>query len=375
MKERIQVTGGAGLIGSYTVDALIESGHKVRILDCLERPTHPDGTPPPWLNPEAEFIRGDVRRADDLDAALDGVDGVIHLAATGGFTADISRYIDTNSLGTARLLEAIQRRGDAVKRVVVASSVGVYGEGSYIAADGGWQKGSIRSVERLRRGAWEVHCPKTMRDLKPCPIPEETPRTPMTPYCISKLDQELLVLNHGRQTGLETVALRYFLTYGPRQSRFNPYTGVIAIFVTRALEGRPIIIFEDGEQQRDFIHAKDVARANVIALMHPDAPGHVFNVGTGQGRTIATVARQIHQRLSPNAPKPITDGSFRPGDARHLVADTSALRALGWRPSASFHVGLAETLDWMVEAGRVTDRLDDALDALRGRQIVQGGGT
>ena len=186
MTRRILVTGGAGLIGSYTVDALINEGHEVRILDCLEHPTHLNGEPPSWLNPMRSSSLGDVRRIEDLRAALDGIDGVIHLAATGGFTPDISRYIETNSLGTARLLEAIEERGDQVRRVVVASSVGVYGEGSYVHPDAPttWQKGTMRDVARMAQGAFEVHCEASGVDLSHCPIPETTPKTPLTPYCV-----------------------------------------------------------------------------------------------------------------------------------------------------------------------------------------------
>ncbi|MDP6945575.1 MAG: NAD-dependent epimerase/dehydratase family protein, partial [Myxococcota bacterium] len=290
------VTGGAGLIGSHTVDVLLRRGYTVRILDALCAPTHQDGKMPDWVPEAAEFIRGDVGDRPTIDAALDGVDAVIHLAATVGFTPEIGHYFRANSLATATLLEAIRHRPTPLRRLVIASSVGVYGEGRYQTASGEIVEGAMRPVAQLEAGQWEPLGPEG-RPLTPVCTDESKRPDPPNPYCISKLGQEQLALTFGRTDGLEVVALRYFLTYGPRQSPTNPYTGVIAIFATRVLNGLRPVVYEDGLQTRDFVHVRDAAAATVLALEHADAPGRAFNVGTGVATPIAEVARRVATHL------------------------------------------------------------------------------
>ncbi len=265
---RALVTGGAGFIGSHIVDLLLSRGYDVRVFDNLELPTHALGVPA-YLSPEAEFIQGDMRDPDALAAALHGVDVILHQAATGGFTAHFANYIACNSLGTALMLEVIRDGNLPVKKIVVASSIAVYGEGKYRCAEHGVTFPTPRPIEQLERCEWEVRCPECDEELSPLLTDEHTPVEPATAYAISKYDEERLALVFGRQTGIPTVALRYFVTFGARQSVHNPYTGVCSIFSTRLLNGLPIIIYEDGHQTRDFIYVTDVARANLFVLEEP----------------------------------------------------------------------------------------------------------
>jgi len=374
MTERVLVTGGAGLIGSHTVDALLAKGYQVRILDALRAPTHKEGRLPPWVPEEAEFIRADVSDRASVDAALVDVDAVIHLAATVGFEPGIGHYFRANTLGTANLLEAIRARGKAIRRLVIASSVGVYGEGRYESASGQVIEASMRPLAQLEAGQWEPVGPdgKAMRAL---PTDESKRPDPPNPYAISKLDQEYLALSFGRSDEVEVVALRYFLTYGPRQSPTNPYTGVIAIFANRIQNGLAPLVYEDGQQTRDFLHVHDAAAATVVALEHPDAPGRAFNVGTGVGTSIAEVARRVAELLGRADLKPEIKGAFRSLDIRHLVGDSSSMHALGWRPKIDFDTGLEEAVAWLKSQGPSEESLSSAMKGLRASGVVRGGET
>ncbi|MBX3412074.1 MAG: NAD-dependent epimerase/dehydratase family protein [Pirellulales bacterium] len=372
--RKILVTGGAGFIGSHTVDLLLERGYRVRVLDNLEQPTHAGGVPR-HVPPQAEFIYGDVRRIDDVARALHGVDGVIHLAATGGFTPELSRYFQTNSIGTAHLLELVAERRHRLKKVVVASSVAIYGEGSYRCAACGPQAGAVRAVEQLERGEWEPKCPQCGAALESVPTPETKTPSPENAYAISKYDEERLVLSFGRQFDIDTCALRYFLTYGPRQSLTNPYTGVIAIFSSLLLAGRRPVLFEDGRQRRDFVFVQDVARANVLALESEGSRGEVFNVGTGVSTSIGDVAKTLAELLNlPELTAEFPD-EFRPNESRHVVADIEKIRQLGFSPQVDLRTGLARYLDWVRGEADVRDYFSEVLPGLRQSGVVRSRAT
>lgn len=352
------VTGGAGLIGSHCVDQLLERGYEVRILDNLEKPAHLFGKPD-WIPPEAEFILGDMRNPDDLAKALDGVHYVCHQAAFGGFVPEISKYIHVNALGTATMLELIVRNRVPIKKVVMASSQAIYGEGKYRCPEHGVQYPPIRSIEQLERGDWEVKCAQCGADLAPLPNDEQGTIDSTTPYAISKFAQERLLLGWGKTYGIPVTALRYSVTFGPRQSITNPYTGVVSIFSTRILNGLPVVIYEDGEQKRDLVYVGDVARANVHCLESSATDGEAYNVGSSRATRVCelldTLADAYGRRV-----ELLMRGEFRPGEVRHLFADVSKLRATGWEPTASVAEGVAQYVDWIATQGDVKDYFTEA---------------
>lgn len=363
------VTGGAGLIGSHIVDQALAAGMEVRILDNLQRQTHREGKPA-WVPDAAEFIRGDVRHRRDWERALDGVDVVFHEAAYGGYMPEIAKFIDANGVGTALLLETIRDRRLPVRKVVVASSQAVYNEGAYTCPEHGPFYGTSRSIERLVRGDYDLHCPVCDRPATAIPTDEGAPTGGENTYAISKMIQERLVLSWGRATGTPVTALRYSCTYGPRQSLFNPYTGVIAIFCTRLVNGLPPVVYEDGGQSRDLIFVEDVARANLVVAGDDRANGQVFNVGTGQAATIGDLARLLAEKLgTPIAPE--FPGEFRPGEMRALISDNRRLAALGWTPHTELEEGIGRYLAWVREQGEIADYFAAAERLLRRRQIVR----
>src|ERR1700704_3274202 len=318
--KRALVTGGACLIGSHVTDLLVREGWKVRVLDNLEPNTHKRGQPA-WINQNAEFIQGDIRDRETIAGALDKIDTVFHQAAYGGYMPEIAKYVHVNSLGTAQMLEVIREKNLPIKKIVVASSQAVYSEGAGECPKHGLVFPPVRPVEQLRKGDWEVHCPICDAVTKSVPTPESAPVGGETVYGLTKVDQEKLVLLWGKQMGVPTVALRYSCTYGPRQSIFNPYTGVIAIFVTRLLNNLPPVLYEDGEQTRDFSYAGDIARANLIAASTDILDGQAVNVGSGKAVTIRRIAEVVAGALGIKV-SPVLNGEFRPGEMRHLISDT-----------------------------------------------------
>jgi len=298
-QKRALVTGGAGLIGSHIVDLLITEGYSVRILDNLEPNTHKFGKPQ-WVNPAAEFRQGNVQDYETMKSALTDIDVVFHEAAYGGYMPEMAKYVLVNSFGTAQLLEIIRDHNLPIRKVVVASSQAVYSEGAAHCPTHGHVVPLIRPVEQLRAGDFAVHCPVCGQVTTSIPTPESTPGGGETVYALTKVDQERLVLLWGKQTGIPTVALRYSCTYGPRQSLFNPYTGVIAIFCTRLLNGQPPVMYEDGGQTRDLCFVEDIARANLLAMESDKLDGLPVNAGSGSATSVRDLAGIIAAQLGVN---------------------------------------------------------------------------
>src|SRR5438067_4568744 len=345
MAKRALVTGGAGLIGSHVTDLLVREGWKVRCLDNLEPQTHRRGRPA-WINEKAEFVYADLRDRDMIATALDKIDVVFHQAAYGGYMPEIAKYVHVNSLGTAQMLEVIREKNLPIRKIIVASSQAVYSEGAGECPKHGLVFPRVRPIEQLRDGDWEVQCPICGAITKRVPTPEKPPVGGETVYGLTKVDQERLVLLWGKQVGIPTVALRYSCTYGPRQSIFNPYTGVIAIFCTRLLNNLPPVLYEDGEQTRDFSFVEDIARANLLAAETDKLDGQAINVGSGEGTPIRKVAEILSELLKIDI-EPEARGEFRPGEMRHLTSDTTVARTAGYRPNVDLSEGIARYTDWI----------------------------
>jgi len=366
--KRALVTGGAGLIGSHVADLLVREGWKVRVLDNLEPQTHRRGKPT-WINEQVEFIEGDLRDRETIAAALDKIDILFHQAAYGGYMPEIVKYVHVNSLGTAQMLEVIREKKLSIQKIIVASSQAVYSEGAGICPKHDLIFPAVRPVEQLRRGDWQVHCPICGAITKSAPTPENAPVGGETVYGLTKVDQEKLVLLWGKQVGIPTVALRYACTYGPRQSIFNPYTGVIAIFCTRLLNNLPPVLYEDGEQTRDFSFVEDIARANLLAAETDKLDGLPVNVGSGYGTPIREVAEQLSAAVKIDI-APEINGEFRPGEMRHLTSDTTRIRAAGYEPHVDLADGIARYLDWVRAQSNVRDYFSEAAEILRSKGIV-----
>ena len=363
------VTGGAGLIGSHIVDAALAAGWQVRVLDALEPQTHPNGRPAGV--PEAvDFVRGDVRDPDAWVQALDGVDVVFHEAAYGGYMPEIAKFIHVNSYGTALLLETIRNRDLPIRKLVLASSQAVYNEGAYTCPEHGRFYGETRPIAQLEAADYAMHCPACGRVAEPVPTDEAAPMGGENTYAISKADQERLVIAFGRATGLPVTALRYSCTYGPRQSLFNPYTGVIAIFCTRLMNDLPPVVYEDGGQSRDLVFVEDVARANMLVATDSRADGHILNVGTGHAAGIGDLARLLARKLGKEI-APSIPGEFRPGEMRALISDTSRIAALGYAPTVTLEEGIDRYLAWVATQGDIAEYFSEAERRLRERNIVK----
>ena len=366
--KRALVTGGAGLIGSHVADLLLAQGWTVRVLDNLEPQTHRRGKPG-WISGKAEFFAGDVRDRATIAAALEDIDVVFHQAAYGGYMPDIAKYVHVNSFGTALMLEVIREKSLPIRKIVVASSQAVYSEGAGICPQHGLVFPNVRPLEQLRTGDWSVHCPRCAAITTSTPTPEDAPVGGETVYGLTKVDQEKLVLLWGKQMGIPTVALRYSCTYGPRQSIFNPYTGVIAIFCTRLLNKLPPVLYEDGEQTRDFSFVEDIARANLLAAESDALDGLPVNVGSGRGVPIREIAEQIAGALDIHI-APEAKGEFRPGEMRHLTSDTSRIRAAGYEPQVDLATGISRYLDWIRQQTDVRDYFSEAEKILKSKGIV-----
>jgi dTDP-L-rhamnose 4-epimerase len=365
----VLVTGGAGLIGSHIVDLLLERGRSVRILDNLDPQTHPSG-PPAWIPADAEFVQGDVRDRAVLARVLSGVDEIYHQAAFGGFTTEISTYYDANATGTSCLFEVIADRALDIRKIVAASSQAIYGEGTYLCPEHGDVQPEMRTLDRLLERRWEPPCPICGLDVRPTLTAEGARWNGETPYAVSKLAEERTVIGMGKRLGIPAVALRYAVTFGPRQSVFNPYTGIVSIFSTLLLNDVPAVVYEDGEQTRDFTFVGDIARANVLAMHDDRADGRVFNVGRGEPVTVVELLEKLAAAYG-RRPSYSVPGEFRPGDVRHLVHDANAIRELGWQPTTGLEEGLSRVADWIRGQATLEDYYSGALERLRAKGVIR----
>ena len=371
MSKRVLITGGAGFIGSHLADELLARGYRVRALDNLSPQVHGEGgARPAYLNPEVELMVGDVRDRDALRSALAGVEAVYHFAAmvgVGQSMYEVAPYTSVNNVGTAVLLEELIRR--PVGRLVVASSMSLYGEGLYQTPAGEVVEGRERPLAQLKAGDWEVR-DAAGEALAPLPTPEWKPPSLASVYALSKFDQERLCLMIGRAYGIPTVALRFFNVFGTRQALSNPYTGVLAIFAARLLNGNAPMIFEDGRQRRDFVSVNDVAQACRLALEVDEAAGGVFNVGSGRSYAIREVAETLARVLGRDDTEPEITGQYRVGDIRHCFADIGlARRVLGYEPRVMLEEGVAELAAWL-EGQVAVDRVAEARAELVARGLA-----
>ena len=370
MAKHVLITGGAGFVGSHLADELLAHGYRVRAFDDLSPQVHGESRRPEYLDPDVELIGGDIRDPEAVARALHGVDAVFHLAAlvgVGQSMYEIRRYTEVNNVGTAVLLEALASR--PVERLVVASSMSIYGEGLYRSADGRLLAGTERGVEQLKAKDWEVRGPDGER-LTPVPTPETKMPALASVYALSKYDQERMCLTVGRAYEIPTVALRFSNIYGTRQALSNPYTGVLAIFASRYLNNKPPLINEDGYQQRDFVSVRDIARACRLSLETPAADGMVFNVGSGQPRTVREIADRLGRVLGKEHIEPEITGNYRKGDIRHCYADiTLARQVLGYEPRVTMEAGMAELAAWL-EGQVAVDRVEEARQELLKRGLA-----
>ena len=401
--DRILVTGGAGFIGSHTVDLLLDRGYEVRILDNLQERVHPKGKPS-WVPSEVDFIRGDVTSSGDLAHALQGMNGVFHLAAYQDYLNDFSNFIHTNMESSARLFELIvsDRSRFPVKKIVFASSQSVCGEGRYLCTGGGDIRNSHyaaqsadparsrrvspeaatsahgivvpgpRPIEQLKRGDWEVRCPQSGGEMDPLLIDESTVY-PHTAYAISKYGIEMLADRLGRRYGVPTACMRYTYVQGPRNSFYNAYSGIARRFAMRIMHGLAPIVYEDGGQLRDYVNVRDVAKANVLALEMDEADFGVFNVGGGRAVTVLEFARTMLDVLGSKL-EPQVSGEFRLGDTRHTISDISRMRHLGWEPKIPVEQNVREYVDWLRTQSVDREYLVEAERVMQKSGVVQAVG-
>jgi dTDP-L-rhamnose 4-epimerase len=355
--RRVLVTGGAGFVGTHLVDALLARGDRVRVLDNLDPQVHGPDAEARWLSEDAELVVGDVRDPDVVDRVIRNVDVVYHLAAAVGVGQSmyqIAAYTATNSLGTANLLQALVDREVELERLVVASSMSIYGEGRYSRPDGREPRVRRRDARQLQRHEWELR-DQDGTPLHPMPTDEEKELDPSSIYALTKADQERMALQVGEAYGIPAVALRFFNIYGPRQALSNPYTGVAAIFSSRLLNGNPPLIFEDGLQSRDFVSVHDIVRALLLAGEREAAVGQALNVGSGRSISVREVAETLAGVLGVELEPEIT-ARYRVGDIRHCFADISRARAvLGYEPQVTLEGGMRELVGWLQEQERPED--------------------
>jgi dTDP-L-rhamnose 4-epimerase len=381
MSERILVTGGAGFIGSHIVDALLARGYVVTVLDVLDPQVH-DGKRPDYLAADAEFVQGDIRDRDLLAKLLPRCDAVVHQAASVGVGQsmyEIHRYVDNNTLATASLLEAIVAERSHIRKVVVASSMSIYGEGKYQCPEctvkrpaNRYVAPELRTNDQLERREWELRCPSCGSTLEPVGCDELKPLRPTSVYAITKRDHEELVLSVGRAYGIPSVALRYFNTYGPRQALSNPYTGVAAIFAGQLRSKSAPLVFEDGLQSRDFVYVGDIAQANVLALASAAADYQAVNVGSGTRTNLLRLLELLRERLDPHHEfEPVVNGRFREGDIRHCFADiTKARTLLGYEPRMQLDSGIDILVEW-AGTQKTRDASRTALAELEARRLIR----
>jgi len=370
----VLVTGGAGFIGSHLADALRAKGHAVRVFDSLDPQVHgKEQRVPRYLSRDVEFIHGDIRDRAALKRTLAGIDVVFHEAAAVGVGQsmyEIQRYVEVNSAGTANLLDIIVNTKQKVQKLIVASSMSIYGEGKYFCGHCGSVAPTARHDERLLSRKWELSCPRCHLDVKPLPTDEEKPLNPTSVYAISKRDQEELCLTVGKAYGIPTTALRYFNVYGPRQALNNPYTGVLAIFSSRLLNRKSPVIHEDGLQSRDYVHVRDIVQANLLAMTSNGANDQVFNVGTGRCTSVRALAGIIMKKLGREFEPEVTN-KYRAGDIRHCYADITKISTmLKYSPSVMLEEGVSDAVSWVREEV-ADDRVEKATRELIERNLLR----
>ncbi len=373
MAERILVTGGAGFIGSHIVDELVKRGNKVIVYDNLEPQVHgKEQKIPDYLNKEVEFIKADIRDRESLKKVVQRVDVIFHKAAMVGVGQSmykIEHYVSVNCLGGAVLLDILANEKHSIRKLIVASSMSIYGEGEYNCKKCGKVAPSLRPMDQLLNHDWELKCINCGNELLPIPTSEEKKIIPNSIYAITKRDHEEMFLVTGGAYNIPTVALRYFNVYGSRQALSNPYTGVAAIFSGRLLNNNPPLVFEDGLQTRDFIHVSDIVQANMLAMEKDEANYEVFNVGSGRKLSILEIAKIIAKNLNKNIPPDIA-GKFRKGDVRHCFADSSKIsKKLGFKPKISFEKGMEELIIWVAKQ-EAEDKVENASHELEKRGLT-----
>jgi dTDP-L-rhamnose 4-epimerase len=370
---KILVTGGAGFIGSHLVDKLVSDGHDVKVLDRLDEQVH-QGKKPDYLNPRAEYVFGDINDGKMLKKAVGDAQAIYHQAAAVGVGQsmyEITKYVDANTCGTAKLLETLVNTEHGVRKLIVASSMSIYGEGAYMCATCGTVYPKLREDGQMKSKQWEMLCPSCGKTVSPLPTNEEKPLFPTSIYAITKRDQEEMCLTIGRAYGIPTVALRYFNVYGPRQSLSNPYTGVCAIFSSSIKNGNPPLIFEDGKQMRDFINVKDIVQANMLALKNPSMNYGSFNVGTGKALSINDIAETLLKLYGKEGSlRPKIINKFRSGDIRHCFSDISRIKKMGFKPKVGFEEGMIEFVKWG-KAATAEDKFGKAENELEGRSLIK----
>jgi len=372
MSKNILITGGAGFVGSHLADGLLERGHNVRVLDNLTPQVHGSELPA-YLSPDVELIQADVRNPSSLHGALAGVDVVFHFAAAVGVGQsmyEISRYVSVNTLGTAELLQALLDSRGMPEKLIVASSMSIYGEGRSICSQCRQsQAPPMRTIAQLKSGEWDLQCEVCGGNLEPMPTDEDKPSITNSFYALTKRDQEELCLIFGRTYEVPVTALRFFNIYGTRQALSNPYTGVAANFASRLMNGQAPLVFEDGRQMRDFVNVRDIVRANLLAMESAESNGEVINVGSGKPISIRGVAETLARVMGKNI-RPVITGKYRAGDIRNCYADISkARRLLGYEPQVSHETGFAELAGWL-SGQRADDNADQMMRNLAAYKLT-----
>jgi dTDP-L-rhamnose 4-epimerase len=365
---RILVTGGAGFIGSHTVDRLLDEGHEVRILDNLQKPVHLKGKPD-YIPEKAEFILGDVRNKEILENSMRDVDAIYHFAAYQDYLPDFSTYFHVNSVSTAMIYEIIVEKKLPVKKVIVASSQAVLGEGLYKCSEHGEMIPDIRLEKQLSQGDWEHHCTHCRKYMKHLPTPE-TRINPQNQYAMSKHSQEMIAINLGKRYEIPSVALRYSIVQGPRQSFYNAYSGAMRIFNLHLYFNRQPTIYEDGMQVRDYINYQDVVNANLLVLENKEANYQSFNVGGGKGFTVVDFFNKVQEVTGKNI-DPVIAKYYRYGDTRHIVSDIQKLQSLGWQPEVPIEKSIEEYWEYLKKQTNIEDILDYAEKTLMTKGIVR----
>jgi dTDP-L-rhamnose 4-epimerase len=366
---RILVTGGAGFIGSHTTDALLAKGCEVTILDSLEKPVHMKGKPS-YLPPQVRFIEGDVRNRHDLLAALEGVEAVFHFAAYQDYLPDFSKFFHVNSVGTALIFELIVERKLPVKKVIVASSQAVAGEGLYAASNGEVFTPDLRPLSMLEAAQWDFRHPESGEVLR-WRVTPESHANPQNQYALSKYSQELMTLAFGKRYEIPSVALRYSIVQGPRQSFYNNYSGACRIFSLSYFFGRAPLIYEDGLQVRDYVNIEDVVRANLLVWEDERACFEMYNVGGGQPYTVREFCEIVAREFGKEDLKPRIPGCFRFGDTRHIVSDIRKLRALGWEPKRTPEDSVRQYRQYLEEQTDIEDIMDYAERNMKSLAVVR----